>query len=67
MAESGVPGFDVVGWWGFAAPAGTPAAVVARLNREINQVLASPALRSAMRAEIETWGKVITKGKVQVE
>ena len=51
LAESGVPGFDAVGWWGFAAPAGTPPAVVARLNREINKALESPALRNTMRNE----------------
>jgi len=57
VAEAGVPGFDAVGWWGFAAPAGTPPAVVARLNREINKALESPALRSTMRNEgVEVLG-----------
>ncbi|MDO9405092.1 MAG: tripartite tricarboxylate transporter substrate binding protein [Polaromonas sp.] len=86
VAESSVPGFNAVGWWGFAAPAGTPPAIIARLNREINKALESPALRTTMlnegvevlgttpdqftgyvRTEIETWGKVIKKGNVQVE
>src|SRR5690606_32647581 len=34
VAESGVARYDAADWWGFAAPAGTPPAVVARLNRE---------------------------------
>lgn len=51
VAEGGVPGYDAVGWWGFAAPAGTPPEVVARLNREINKVLESPDLRSSMRSQ----------------
>lgn len=57
VAESGVPGFEAVGWWGFAAPAGTPPQVVARLSREINKTLQDPALRSRMHSEgIEVLG-----------
>lgn len=43
MAET-LPGFEVVGWYGLAAPAGTPKDVIARLNAETNQVLQSPDL-----------------------
>jgi len=39
VAESGVPGFDVLVWFGVVAPAGTPATVVASLNAEINRAL----------------------------
>jgi len=35
IAESGVPGYDASGWFGIVAPAGTPRAVVERLNTEI--------------------------------
>jgi len=38
-AESGYPGFEADQWYGLVAPAGTPAAVVARLNAEINKAL----------------------------
>lgn len=41
MDEAGLPGFDADSYFGFYAPAGTPAAVVARLNSEINKILAS--------------------------
>ena len=41
-AESGLPGFEVVGWFGIFAPAGTPRLVVAKLNKELNQVLSLP-------------------------
>jgi tripartite-type tricarboxylate transporter receptor subunit TctC len=34
--------FDVTGWYGVLAPAGTPQALVVQLNREINQALTSP-------------------------
>ncbi len=39
VAESGYPGFEADQWYGVVAPAGTPAAVVARLNAEINKAL----------------------------
>src|SRR4029078_7260227 len=43
ISESGVPGYEVVGWYGMTAPARTPNAVVERLNSTINRVL--PELR----------------------
>lgn len=42
VAESGVPGYQTANWWGVAAPQGTPAAVVNRLNQEISAVVKSP-------------------------
>lgn len=50
MSESGAPGmenFDVFGWVGFFAPAGTPAEIVQRLNKEINEIMLTPALHQA--------------------
>lgn len=41
LAEAGVPGYEYIGWTGIAAPAGTPAALVERLNREINRLATS--------------------------
>src|SRR6266702_3879648 len=37
--ESGLPGFEVIGWWGMLAPSKTPGPVVGLLNREIRAVL----------------------------
>jgi tripartite-type tricarboxylate transporter receptor subunit TctC len=48
MAESGVKGFDVSSWNALAAPARTPAAVIATLNREANQALADAGLRKQL-------------------
>lgn len=48
IAESGYPGFDVQSWFGLAAPAGTPKAVVDKLNGELNQALATPELRKRL-------------------
>ena len=42
IAESGVPGYDTANWWGIAAPHGTAAAIVRRLNDEVKVVLDNP-------------------------
>jgi tripartite-type tricarboxylate transporter receptor subunit TctC len=44
FAEAGYKDMDVVAWNGFFVPAGTDPAVVARLNKEINEVLARPGI-----------------------
>ena len=43
--EAGVPGYSVGVWFGVVAPAGTPRETVARLNGEINRILALPDVR----------------------
>jgi len=40
VAESGFPGFDVNPWFGILVPAGTPAAVIGKINGDVNQTLA---------------------------
>jgi tripartite-type tricarboxylate transporter receptor subunit TctC len=45
VAET-VPGFETIGWFGIGAPKGTPAAIVERLNREVNAGLANATLAS---------------------
>ena len=50
IAESGVPGFEVENWQGIVVPAKTPRAIVGRLNREIVQALAQPAMIAALNA-----------------
>jgi tripartite-type tricarboxylate transporter receptor subunit TctC len=50
LAESGVPGFDVDTWHGLVAPAGTPAAIIAKLNAAVVKALASPELREKFKA-----------------
>lgn len=49
VAESGLTGYDSTGWFGVVAPAGTPPAVVARLNAEINAALNDEAIKTSMR------------------
>jgi len=42
IAESGVPGFDIVGFYGVGMPAATPQAIVNRVSSEIAKILQSP-------------------------
>ena len=46
ISESGLPGYDLVGWHGVLAPAGTPRDVVDRLNSTINRILDRKELRA---------------------
>jgi tripartite-type tricarboxylate transporter receptor subunit TctC len=48
FAELGYPALDISLWYGIAAPAGTPRAVVARLNEELAKVLALPEIRRSL-------------------
>jgi tripartite-type tricarboxylate transporter receptor subunit TctC len=43
--EAGVPGYEAIGWFGVVAPAGTPGAVIERLNAEIVAALGAPEIR----------------------
>ncbi|HEX7557587.1 MAG TPA: tripartite tricarboxylate transporter substrate binding protein [Usitatibacter sp.] len=43
-----VPGYDVTTWYSFVAPAGTPAAVIERLNREISAIVANPEMKKKL-------------------
>ena len=43
-----LPGYEASQWYGLAAPKGTPAATVARLNQEINAALADPKMRARL-------------------
>lgn len=51
VAESGFPGFDDHTWFSFFAPAGTPAAIVNRLNKEINRILQLPDIKTRLDAQ----------------
>ena len=45
IAEAGVPGYEATTWTGIVAPAGVPKEIIARLNAEINKVIATPSLK----------------------
>ncbi|NYE23992.1 tripartite tricarboxylate transporter substrate binding protein [Pigmentiphaga litoralis] len=46
-----LPGYDAAGWWGYAAPAGTPPAIIARLNQELVRILQAPEMKETFSAE----------------
>ena len=48
LDELGVRGYEVNTWFGFVAPAGTPPEIVARLNGELNDILALPAVKESL-------------------
>ncbi len=50
LAESGFPGFEVGSGVGLVAPAGTPAAIIQTLNREISAIIAAPDFHQRMAA-----------------
>ena len=50
LAESGLPGFEVGSWQGVFAPAGTPPAIVKRLNNEIVKIINMPEVREKLAA-----------------
>jgi tripartite-type tricarboxylate transporter receptor subunit TctC len=53
-----VPGYEASAWFGISAPKGTPAAVIARLNREVNEILAE----ATMKAKLADLGGVPIAG-----
>ena len=48
IAEAGLRGYDITGWFGLLAPAGTPQEVVATLNREMNKALQQPDVKKRL-------------------
>lgn len=50
LVESGMPDFDVSAWYGLAAPAGLPAAVLARLEQALEKVAREPEIMRAMES-----------------
>jgi len=51
MQEAGVPGYEVAGWYGMLAPAGTPPAIVNKLNREVVRIVRLPDVTEKMATD----------------
>ena len=51
IAESGYPGYDITPWYGIAAPAGTPNAIVRGLSAEIGKIMQLPEMQAALAAQ----------------
>ena len=50
IEEAGVPGYEYAPWYGWFIPAGTPRAIVERLNQAVNKAISAPALREQFSA-----------------
>ena len=48
VSESGLPGFESIAWFGVLAPAGTPPAVLQRLEAELQKAMATPAIKDRL-------------------
>jgi tripartite-type tricarboxylate transporter receptor subunit TctC len=46
IAEMGYPSFDVSPWWGYLAPAGTPRAIVDKVNADLAEILKAPDVQA---------------------
>ena len=51
LAESGLTGYEAYGWYGIAAPARTPANVIARLHAEVAKIAQNPAMKARLAAQ----------------
>lgn len=51
IAESGVPGYEVINWQALIGPKGIPRAIVERINTAVNQALASPEMAEKLQAD----------------
>ena len=51
VAEAGVPGYELMVWFGLVAPAGTPREIVQKLNAEVTKILAMPDVRERFLAQ----------------
>ena len=60
IAEAGVAGYAAENWWGIVAPAGTPAAIVEKLHKDLNAAQESPELQKFLVSEGATVVKMST-------
>jgi tripartite-type tricarboxylate transporter receptor subunit TctC len=58
MAEAGLPGFEMIGFFGVMAPAATPREIVARLNGDLAKVMSRPDVREKFAAQALDPGKL---------
>ena len=62
MAEAGLPGFEASSWFGMAAPAATPPALIARINAAVLAALADPVLRERLASAGAEPGRLDVQG-----
>lgn len=62
FAESGVPGYDVTGWYGLCTQSKVPQPILAKLNADGNKLLAGP-----LKARLEAQGIAVAQGTTQAQ
>jgi tripartite-type tricarboxylate transporter receptor subunit TctC len=70
MAEAGLPGFEASLWFAVVAPAAIPQPVLARLNKEINAILAEPGIKKSLAAQavdVETSGPEKLRARIRAD
>lgn len=74
VIEAGIEGFEVSSWFGFYAPAGTPQAIIDKLNADVNKALSSPSVIQAyeeagfmMPAKPNSVADLANKTQVEVD
>lgn len=71
IAELGFPGFDIRDWQGVVAPAGTPRAIIAKINEEIQKIMVLPETRAQLAASgmdsVEQAGPAVFGGLIRTE
>lgn len=69
IAESDIPSFDVLGWYGLVYPAGVPAPIIDKTSKALNQVLSSESVKKqlenigalAVQSSPQEFGKMIAE------
>jgi tripartite-type tricarboxylate transporter receptor subunit TctC len=51
VAQAGVPTYEAVNWWGLVAPSGTPAPIIERLHKAVQEVQTSPEVQKQFASE----------------
>jgi tripartite-type tricarboxylate transporter receptor subunit TctC len=51
VSDAGVPGYEALNWWGLLAPAGTPPAIIARLNKALSDAQDAPEIQQQFEKE----------------
>ena len=64
MIESGMPGFEVNGWYGFVYPAGVPGDVITRSHKALTEVLSRDAVRKQL-GEHRRGSRAVVAGAVR--
>lgn len=66
MREIGYPGFELTGWHGIFAPAGTPKSVVAKMEKDIRAALGEPELQAALELQVISPSSIGSDGFAKV-